>query len=208
MPDLQTITVFSAAIILLLLSPGPNMAFALSHAMAYGWRGALAVALGIALADSVLTLLTATGVSGLVAAWPPSFDIIRYCGAAYLLWMAYKTLRNGRLTQGTARQDVSMKAVFWHATLNSLLNPKALLFFIVFLPQFVKPEAGSIAQQLLILGVWLTFLALIFHVLLGVFAHSFGRLFSANRRFPKLQSGLLAGVLTLLAVRLMVMSRP
>ncbi|MBC3953929.1 LysE family translocator [Pseudomonas triticifolii] len=208
MPDLQTITVFSAAIILLLLSPGPNMAFALSHAMAYGWRGALAVALGIALADSVLTLLTATGVSGLVAAWPPSFDIIRYCGAAYLLWMAYKTLRNGRLTQGTARQDVSMKVVFWHATLNSLLNPKALLFFIVFLPQFVKPEAGSIAQQLLILGVWLTFLALIFHVLLGVFAHSFGRLFSANRRFPKLQSGLLAGVLTLLAVRLMVMSRP
>lgn len=208
MPDLQTIAVFSGAIILLLLSPGPNMAFALSHAIAYGWRGALAVALGIAFADSVLTLLTATGVSGLVAAWPPSFDIIRYCGAAYLLWMAYKTLRNGRLTQGTARQGVSMKAVFWHATLNSLLNPKALLFFIVFLPQFVKPEAGSIAQQLLILGVWLTFLALIFHVLLGVFAHSFGRLFSANRRFPKLQSGLLAGVLTLLAVRLMVMSRP
>ncbi|SHM51621.1 Threonine/homoserine/homoserine lactone efflux protein [Pseudomonas asturiensis] len=208
MPDLQTIAVFSGAIILLLLSPGPNMAFALSHAMAYGWRGALAVALGIALADSLLTLLTATGVSGLVAAWPPSFDIIRYCGAAYLLWMAYKTLRSGSLTQGTARQGVSMKAVFWHATLNSLLNPKALLFFIVFLPQFVKPEAGSIAQQLLILGLWLTFLALIFHVLLGVFAHSLGRLFSANGRFPMLQSGLLAGVLTLLAVRLMVMSRP
>jgi len=207
MPDLQTLLVFSGAIGLLLLSPGPNMAFVLSHCVAYGRRGATAVALGIAFADSILTVLTATGVTGLVAAWPPSFDIIRYCGAFYLLWMAYKTLQNGGLGKAQIEQGISTQAIFWRATLNSLLNPKALLFFIIFLPQFVKPDADRIAQQLLVLGALLTILALIFHLVLGIFGHSVSRIFYASNHISRLQPRLLAGMLTLLAARLLVISR-
>lgn len=208
MLDLQTMAVFTGAVILLLLSPGPSMAFVMSHGFAYGWRGALASAAGIAFADVILTILTATGVTGLVAAWPPSFDIIRYCGALYLLWMAYKTLSSGKLVNTVAGKDVLMRSVFLRAMLNSLMNPKALLFFIVFLPQFVKPTEGMIAQQLLLLGGLLTILALLFHFLLGVCGHSFGRLLSANSRLANLQPKILASVLALLAVRLVVMSRP
>lgn len=153
--------------LLLLLSPGPNMAFVISHGISHGWRGGLAASLGIGVADMVLTVLTATGVTAVVAGWPPSFDLIRYAGVGYLLWLAFKTVQNRPGNAVAAVEPVALKRVFLHAMLNSLLNPKALLFFVVFLPQFVQPEAGAIAGQLLLLGGILTLIAAIFHGVLG-----------------------------------------
>jgi threonine/homoserine/homoserine lactone efflux protein len=192
MIDLQTLSLFCGAIMLLLITPGPNMAFVMSHGFTYGWRGGLAVALGIGAADVVLTILTAAGVTGLVAAWPPSFDIIRYVGAIYLLWMAWKALQGGTLGENIIAHKVSLSTVFARAMLNSLLNPKALLFFLVFLPQFVTPGKGMI----------------IFHAALGAFGSTLSRWFAGKKRLGKLQPKVLASVLTLMAVRLMVMSRP
>jgi threonine/homoserine/homoserine lactone efflux protein len=208
MLDPETLVVFAGAVALLLISPGPNMVFVLSHGMHYGWRGGLAAALGISLADLLLTLFTAAGVTGLVAAWPPSFDIIRYCGAVYLLWMAYRTLKSNGMPERSACEKAPLKAVFVSATLNSLLNPKALLFFIVFLPQFVTPANGMIAEQLLLLGGVLTLLAFIFHLALGFFGGSVGRVIAGRGRSFSVQKWGLASVFGLLAFRLLVMSRP
>ena len=208
MLDLSTLTLFCGAVLLLLVTPGPNMAFVMSHGFSYGWRGGLAVALGISAADAVLTILTATGVTGLVAAWPPSFDIIRYLGAIYLLWMAWKALQTGKPGSSVIDPQVSMRGIFVRAMLNSLLNPKGLLFFIVFLPQFVDPAKGMIAQQLIVLGLVLTLLAFIFHTVLGVCGGTLSRWFSGRTRLARLQPRILASVLTLMAVRLMVMSKP
>jgi hypothetical protein len=83
---ITTLSVFLVAALVLFLSPGPNMAFVLSHGIAYGPRGGFAAALGIGAADLVLTALTAMGVTAIVAAWPPAFDILRYIGALYLVW--------------------------------------------------------------------------------------------------------------------------
>lgn len=207
MLDLHTLMIFSGAITLLLLSPGPNMAFVISHGVSMGWRGGLAAALGISLADLILTAMTATGVTALIAAWPPSFDIIRYCGAVYLLWMAFKLLQPRRPGSAQGARETSVAAVFVAATLNSLLNPKALLFFIVFLPQFVVP-GNDVAWQLLLLGLLLSVIALVFHVLLGCFAGLVSRRFAAKGPMARLQPRLLASVLALLALRLLVMSRP
>ncbi|WP_122664316.1 LysE family translocator [Pseudomonas viridiflava] len=208
MIDLQTLSLFCGAVMLLLITPGPNMAFVMSHGFTYGWRGGLAVALGISAADAVLTVLTATGVTGLVAAWPPSFDIIRYVGAVYLLWMAWKALQGGKLGESHIDNQVSLRTVFVRAMLNSLLNPKALLFFIVFLPQFVTPSKGMIAEQLILLGLVLTAIAFVFHAALGAFGGTIKRWFAGKKRLGRLQPRLLASVLALMAVRLMVMSRP
>ncbi|MCQ3030454.1 LysE family translocator [Pseudomonas syringae] len=208
MIDLQTLSLFCGAVMLLLITPGPNMAFVMSHGFTYGWRGGLAVSLGIGAADIVLTILTATGVTGLVAAWPPSFDIIRYVGAVYLLWMAWKALQGGKPGKNVIDNKVSLRTVFVRSMLNSLLNPKALLFFIVFLPQFVTPSNGMIAQQLIVLGLVLTVIAFVFHAVLGAFGSTINRWFAGKERLGKLQHRVLAAVLTLMAVRLMVMSRP
>lgn len=93
MIDPATLLIFVGAVMLLLLSPGPNMAFVISHGASYGWRGGVASGLGIGLADLILTALTAMGVTALVASWPPAFDLIRYSGGLYLLWLAFKADR-------------------------------------------------------------------------------------------------------------------
>ncbi|WP_300241115.1 LysE family translocator [Pseudomonas sp.] len=209
MPDLSTLSIFLGAVLLLLLSPGPNMAFVISHGAAYGWRGGVASGLGIGAADIGLTLLTATGVTAVVASWPPAFDLLRYAGVAYLLWLAWKALAgNGALNLVDAVR-VPLSTVFVRALYNSLLNPKALLFFMVFLPQFVRPDHGSIALQLVVLGLLLTLVSGIFHTSLGIFGALLTRSFSGTTaRFARLQSWLLAAVLLALALRLALLARP
>ncbi len=208
MIDVATLAIFSGAVVLLLLSPGPNMAFVISHGVTHGWRGAMASALGICVADLLLTVLTASGVTALVASWPPSFDVIRYAGVIYLLWLVFKTLQKNPGLDMAHINRVALGQVCWQAMLNSLLNPKALLFFLVFLPQFVRPEAGPIAMQLMVLGGVLTVIAGVFHALLGCFGGALSRFFARRSNSAWLQKWGLATVLMLLAVRLAVMSRP
>lgn len=208
MIDLGTLAVFSGAVLLLLLSPGPNMAFVISHGVTHGWRGGVASALGIGVADILLSALTASGVTALVASWPPSFDVIRCAGVVYLLWLVFKTLQKKPGPDTAHLHRVPLGRVFLQAMLNSLLNPKALLFFVVFLPQFVRPQVGSIAVQLMLLGGVLTLIAGVFHLLLGIFGGVLSRFFARRPRGAWLQRWGLATVLSVLAVRLAVMSRP
>lgn len=207
MIELSTLAVFAGAVMVLLLSPGPNMAFVMAHGAAYGPRGGTAAALGIGLADLLLTLLTATGITAAAVAWPPSFDLIRYAGAAYLLWLAYKAMRPHGGPGGAVQKQTSLARVFARATLNSLLNPKALLFFMVFLPQFADPGKGAVSQQLLLLGCVLAVIGVAFHALLGAAGNLAGRTLSDSPIARWIQSYGLAAVFVLLALRLVVMSQ-
>lgn len=208
MIDSSTLVLFAGAVLVLLVSPGPNMAFVVSHGVAYGWRGGLAVALGIGAADLVLTVLTAAGVTAIVAQWPPAFDIIRWAGAAYLLWMAWDAWKHpGSLTSRGAVES-SLSRISARAALNSLLNPKALLFFIVFLPQFADAARGPVGPQLLVLGCVLTAIAVVFHAALGALGGSVKKLLGAGPRAARWQSRVLAFVLAGLAARLALMNRP
>ena len=207
MPELHTLALFSAAVLGLLLAPGPNMAFLFAHSLAQGPRGGLAVATGIFVADLALSALTAYGVTAVVMALPGSFDAIRIAGAVYLLWFAIQSFRARRSAAADVCVEGSFSRGLRRATVNSLFNPKALLFFLVFLPQFVDPGAGHVTAQLAVLGIVLSIEALIFHALLGV---SSG--FLADRmNTPRTQLVLsrFQGVIYLgLALRLLVMDRP
>lgn len=207
-----TLLLFLGTTLALFLSPGPNMAFVLSHAVAMGPRGGLAVALGIGIADVVLTVLTATGVAGLVAAWPPSFDVLRLGGAAYLLWMAWNAWRHpGQLTVTPAGAQ-SLQNVVLRSALNSLLNPKALLFFLVFLPQFVEHTDTPVAVQLAVLGGVLTVASVVFHGLLGLvggqLAQALSQQLAQKPAWAQVQGRVLATVLAALALRLLLTQRP
>ena len=196
MIDLPTLSLFLVAVLALFLSPGPNMAFVLSHGIALGPRAGFAAGLGIAAADLVHTLCAATGVTALVAAWPPSFDLLRYAGALYLLWLACA----GDSRRGDARlQPQAARAGFARvvrmAWLNNLVNPKALLFFMVFLPQFVDPARGSVPLQLVTLGVALSLAGLVFNTLLGACSGQIGRWLQRRRGAAGFQRGLLATVM-------------
>lgn len=203
-----TLLLFTGAVLLLLMSPGPNMAFVIAHGARYGWRGGVAAALGIGAADLVLTALTAAGLTAAIAQWPPSFDLIRWAGVLYLLWMAYKAIRVRAELPTHAHLQASVRSVCIRAMLSSLLNPKALLFFMVFLPQFVVPGSASITRQIVLLGVVLTLIAIIFHIALGMLGGAIRRLASRNGDAMQWQSRGLAIVLVLLAIRLALTSTP
>jgi threonine/homoserine/homoserine lactone efflux protein len=207
--EISTLAMFVMSTFALFLSPGPNMAFVLSAGVADGPRGGIAAALGIAIADLVLTALTATGVVTLIAAWPPSFDLLRYSGAVYLLWMALRAMINSRHA-GTVSAPVHTPSavIFRRALLNCLFNPKALLFFMLFLPQFVVAERGDAGLQVVVLGCVLTLAGLLFHGLLGLCSGQAAAALRQHRRAIRWQIWLQCAVLIALAGRMLLLDRP
>lgn len=208
MIGIATLSLFLLAVLALFLSPGPNMAFVLSHGVAHGPRGGFAAAIGISAADLVHTLFAATGVTALVAAWPPSFDVLRYAGALYLAWLAVQALRRGGLRMDAQAQPAGFGRIVRMALLNNLVNPKALLFFMVFLPQFVDPSRGSVPLQLVQLGIVLSVAALAFNTLLGACSGQVGRWLQRRPGAERFQRTLLALVMIGLAIRLLMLDRP
>lgn len=213
MVALSTLGLFVLAALALLASPGPNMAFVLAQGAAHGPRGAFAGAIGIALADFVLALAAASGVAALVAAWAPAFDLLRWAGAAYLVWLGVQALRTGtsgaRAAGGPAAGLApKMTRVARMGFVNTLMNPKALVFFIVFLPQFVHPAQGSVPAQMVQLGAVMSLVSLLFNTTLGSAAGLLARRVAASERGVRLRQRLLAGVMFGLALRLLVMARP
>ncbi|WP_311970606.1 LysE family translocator [Pseudomonas baltica] len=209
MIEATSLWVFAGAVVILLAVPGPNMAFVMTHGITHGWRAGLAAALGITLADMILTLLVAVGVGALIMSWAPAFDLIRGAGALYLLWLGWLAVRSRpAAASGTQVPLASLRSIFIRATLNSLLNPKALVFFMVFLPQFVTPAAGNAGVQLVTLGLCLAAIALVFHFLLGVFAGAAHRRLKHLPISRRLGSYGFAAVMVALAARMMLMARP
>ena len=208
MPDTANLYLFVVAVVLLLIVPGPNMAFVTSHALAHGWRAGVAAALGIAFSDVLMTLMVSAGIGALVMSWAPAFDVLRLAGAGYLLWLAWQALRTPAATQDSQLQAASLWKIFCRGALNSLLNPKALLFFMVFLPQFVNVKAGGVGLQLIFLGALLALIALVFHTLLGVGAAQLRAKLASGGISRRLGTYGFAGVMAALAARLLFLDRP
>ncbi|MBV4458618.1 LysE family translocator [Pseudomonas sp. COR58] len=208
MPDAANLYLFIVASLLLLIVPGPNMTFVTSHALAHGRRAGLAAALGITVADVLMTLAVGTGLGALVMSWAPAFDWLRWGGACYLMWLAWQALKTAPEDREAQTTQASLRKVFAQATLNSLLNPKALLFFMVFLPQFVTPGGDNITLQLLFLGVLLALIAWVFHALLACGAGRLHGRMSASRLSKRWGRYGLAAVMTALAARVLLLGRP
>ncbi len=153
-PDLAVILAFALAAIVLAITPGPDMALQLSRTINYGRAHGMA-ALGGAMAGLVVhTSLAALGISILIVAAPPLFLALKIAGALYLLWLAFQAIRSGgglRLS-GPARKAPSVRETFLAAVGVNLLNPKVVLFFVTFLPQFVHAGDPDAPGQLFFLG--------------------------------------------------------
>jgi threonine/homoserine/homoserine lactone efflux protein len=149
--DPHLFIVFMAGAIALNLTPGPDIAFVLAQSTGRGTKVGVAAALGIGAGTFFHMTLAAFGLAALFAAWPLAFDVVRYAGAAYLVWLAIGMFRNAPTLGGAAREASAWDA-FRHGALTNMLNPKVAMFFIAFLPQFVSRNAGPAWAQILILG--------------------------------------------------------
>jgi threonine/homoserine/homoserine lactone efflux protein len=208
MPTLPTLLLFTVAVLGLMLSPGPNMAMVISQSLSHGARGGIVSAAGIFTANLLMTMLVCAGVTALVATWAPAFYLLRYGGAFYLVWLALQALRRHARTLSHKPANASLAQAFRSATLVSLLNPKALLFFLVFLPQFVDQQRGSVTLQLLVLGLTLSIIAFGFHALLGISSGRLASAFHGGPRSARWLDRLQAGIFLGLAIRLLFLERP
>jgi threonine/homoserine/homoserine lactone efflux protein len=157
MPDLlppwTLLAPFLVAALALNLTPGADMTYVLARSLAQGREAGLVSALGIAAGSAIHTLAAAVGLSALLLHSEAAFTAVKLGGACYLLWLAYKAIRDGggAVSLGE-RPPASLGRIFLAAALTNLLNPKVALFILAFLPQFVAPAEGHVGVQIVILG--------------------------------------------------------
>jgi len=202
----QTLLLFFGAVVILLLTPGPNMAFVLTSGAAYGWRGGIAAAVGIGVVDLLFTLICAFGLAGLMAAYPAAFDAIRWLGAAYLIYLAVLCIRAaGREREaGSVPAEPSRWAIFLRGLASNIANPKAILFFLVFIPQFIDAGSGSVFIQFVLLGSMLAVVGTVFHGSLGAIGAAGAALAGQSRKAKRGLHYLQAAVFATIAGRLLL----
>lgn len=161
MPDLPTLLVFALAAVALIAVPGPNLIYIAARSLSGGRRAGLASALGVETGTLVHVAAAAAGLSALLASSAVAFNVVKYLGAAYLVYLGVRTLlsRESEVTE-EGPGPASLGRTYRQAVLVQLLNPKVALFFLALLPQFVDPARGPIATQILVLGVVLAVLGL------------------------------------------------
>ncbi len=155
-PTAPVLFQFSIACILLFIAPGPDMSLFLAKTLAGGRRAGIASMLGACSGCLVHTILAALGLSVLIAASPTAFTIMKLLGALYLLWLAWGAIAQGsalNITKGE-KAEISLARTFWLGVGVNLTNPKVVLFFITFLPQFVAQDDAHASGKLLFLGVY------------------------------------------------------
>ncbi|WP_157015646.1 LysE family translocator [Mesorhizobium xinjiangense] len=156
----ETWAAFAAASAILLLIPGPTILLVVSYALGQGWRTALPMAAGVALGDFTAMTLSMLGVGALLMASATVFTILKWIGAAYLVYLGIKLFRAGGTLDAKPRTTATPPAkMLGHAWLVTALNPKSITFFVAFLPQFID-RSGSFWTQMAIFET--TFLALAF----------------------------------------------
>ncbi len=201
----STLIMYLLALVGAFLLPGPDMALVLATGASRGATPAIITALGIATARSMHVLLSGLGLAALMAAHPQSLILVKWAGAAYLCYMAYRLLRsNGAAAAKPAEQPArSAGNSYVRGFLTNLLNPKALLFCSMLMPQFVSAQASlSVTVQYLWLGVALVVMGLLFDVLYSVLAARLARRMRGNKP-SKMGKFVLPTVFVLLAGRLM-----
>ena len=206
-PDLFAALLVSALVISLV--PGPDMLFVAATGMTRGPRAGVAGALGVSGGVLIHTLAAVVGLSALIHSSATVFEAIRWVGIAYLLWLAFSSLRTD--DEDLAAQDAapraSLLAIGARGTLTNLLNPKVILFFLAFLPQFVDPGRGSVALQLLVLGLGFAAVGLMVDATVGLASGRAGRRMASSRRVKRILDRLAAVVFVGLAVRMITERR-
>jgi threonine/homoserine/homoserine lactone efflux protein len=176
MPPASTMLPFVAAILVMLITPGPVVMYIITRSTERGRIAALISVLGVGLASVVHVTIAVFGIAGLLAASPVAFRVIQYAGAGWLVWLGIRAFRAGGENCPIATGNATgLAGAFAEGFTVNILNPKAPLFFIAFLPQFVDPANGDVKTQVAWLGATFAALGMITDSSWAMVAHAAGR---------------------------------
>lgn len=204
--NVEGLWLFFMALAVVYLLPGPDMILLLQTGARQGKGAALATAVGLGIARGCHVALAALGLAALFKAAPWTFDVVRLVGAAYLLWIGIQCLRTTMLPNLNGA-DATGEKPCWRASiqrglLTNLLNPKALLFCSVLLPQFINPHAGPVLAQFAVLGMLLVGVGLLFDSAYALTGAALGRWLQRSPSAQRLQQWVFGSLLIGFAVRL------
>jgi threonine/homoserine/homoserine lactone efflux protein len=197
-PDPATLLVFAGASAALVAVPGPAVLYVVSRSIAHGRSGGLMSVLGVETGNLLQVIAASAGLAAVIASSSEAFSVIRYAGAAYLVFLGIGALMGRRdpeeVALGPAR---SSRRLYWEGVLVGTLNPKLALFLLAFLPQFIDPSAGPVWSQTLALGVVFVVVASIGDALFALLAGSAAdsvRTGRAAKLMPRIGGGVLVGL--------------
>ena len=205
-PDPAVLVAYSIACLVMFVTPGPDMSLFLARTLAGGSRAGIAAMAGTMAGCCVHTLLAAVGLSALLAASETAFTVMKLVGAVYLAWLAVDAIRNGSsLNVRTERRGpVSLRKSFWVGVGVNLTNPKVVLFFVTFLPQFVAASDPHAAGKLVFLGLYYIAFSVPLAILLIVGAQRVVGALKARPRALRAIDWLFAGVFGAFAVKILM----
>ena len=192
---------FIPAALALNLTPGVDMMFCLGLGLRSGARPAVAASAGISTGGMVHVTLAGLGLGAVIATMPWVFDVIRWIGVGYLLWLARSALKLAPLTSAEIVPKTSLRA-FRDGMFVNLANPKVILFVLAFVPQFIDPARGAILGQFLIYGLVLAIGGFLINGAVGIFACGLGRKLTGSVRLTRGLGYVSASIFTALAARL------
>jgi threonine/homoserine/homoserine lactone efflux protein len=212
MPSVETTGLFMISALALNVTPGPAILFLLSRCMREGRRAAVVSAFGLATASAVQAVAAALGLSALFIYSPVAFAIIKYCGAGYLVYLGVRGFLSGGIADlAIDAQSVrrpSLLALYLQGFVTDLLNPKLIIFFFSFLPQFVDPARGDPRTQMLLLGLLFQVTGLPTNVAVALAGGSLTKFLARNPFWSRFQRWAASVVLVGLGVRLALSERP
>ena len=205
LPSLPTLLAFTAATLLLAATPGPDMTLSISRALSQGKAAAFFIVVGTSLGCVVHTLLVAFGISALITASPTAFMILKTGGAAYLFWLAVQAIRFGSTLTVKKVDDTGASALANISTglWVNLLNPKVIIFFMTFLPQFVTAHDPAVTQKLLFLGFFFIVAAMPVNVLVILTADWLSGWLQRRKSVMRGIDYTFAGVFSIFAVKIL-----
>jgi threonine/homoserine/homoserine lactone efflux protein len=204
MLDIQTILLFSAASLALAITPGPDMILVAARSATQGRMAGLVTQFGVSAGSTFHAIILALGLSQLFLAIPYACDLVRYLGAAYLLYLAWQafTARDGLSSQSSSEKRQSMLVIFRQGFFSNVLNPKVALFYLALFPQFLDPQRGAVAFQIMVLAGIFLLIDFGVHGVVIWLAGSIGSLSTGGRIFAKWSRYFLGLVFGGLAARL------
>ena len=183
MPDLTHLSLFILASVVLLLTPGPAVLYIIARSVDQGRRAGLVSVCAIEVGNFMHVLAATLGLSALLLSSAIAFSIIKYLGTAYLVYLGLRKLFTREAIQAASdnRQPQSFRRIFSQGVVVAALNPKTVLFFVAFLPQFVDPSQGRIAWQMFVLGCVFVMLAVLSDSMYALLAGTVGRWIKGSR---------------------------
>lgn len=209
LPDFDHMLLFLVAASILILVPGPSVLYIIAKSVEQGYKAGIVSVLGIGIGSLLHVIAAAIGISSIVMASATAFSIIKYIGAAYLIYLGIKKFFEKEPSTAIPIEVKSkkLKTIFYEGILVNTFNPKTAIFFLSFLPQFISVEKGGNASQILFLGILFTVYAILSDTIYVLLSVKLSAWVSGSKKYLKRQKKFMAIIYILLGIITLTMDQ-